>query len=142
MTATWDKLDKTNVPDMDTITAAVATPLWDDLLAHIEETYQAKPQIEYSGCGAAPGWNVKYKKSGKGLCTLYPHQGRFIALVVIGQKEKAETELALPTFTDYTRTLYQNTKEGMGQRWLMFNVGDAAVLQDVKSCIAIRRRAK
>ena len=62
MTATWDKLDKTNVPDMDTITAAVATPLWDDLLAHIEETYQAKPQIEYSGCGAAPGWNVKYKK--------------------------------------------------------------------------------
>ena len=73
---------------------------------------------------------------------LYPDKGSFTTLVVIGQKEKAETELALPTFSAYTQALYQNTKEGMGQRWLMFKVESAEVLADVKQCIAIRRRTK
>ncbi|KAB2952754.1 DUF3788 family protein [Heliorestis acidaminivorans] len=36
----------------------------------MEEAYQAKPHITYSKCSAQPGWNVKYKKSGKSLCTL------------------------------------------------------------------------
>ncbi|WP_423245054.1 DUF3788 family protein [Heliorestis acidaminivorans] len=26
--------------------------------------------MTYSKCSAQPGWNVKYKKSGKSLCTL------------------------------------------------------------------------
>ena len=139
--ATWNKLDEAHEPDLATITAFVANPLWDGFLAYMDETYAAKPIIGYSGCGMAPGWNVKFKKSGKGLCTLYPEPGWFTSLVVIGQKEKAETELALPTFTEYTQTLYRTTKEGMGQRWLMFDVQNADILDDVKRCIAIRRQA-
>ena len=62
--------------------------------------------------------------------------------MVVGQREKPEVELALPTFTPYTQRLYQTTREGMGQRWLMFKVDDARVLEDVKACIAIRRKPK
>jgi len=29
------------------------------------------------------GWNVKYQKSGKSLCTLYPEQDSFTVLIVI-----------------------------------------------------------
>ena len=58
--------------------------LWEDLISYIEKTYKVKPQNSYSCCSAQPGWNVKYKKSGKSLCTLYPMDGFFIALVVIG----------------------------------------------------------
>ena len=138
----WDKLDKNVRPELETITDWVDSPLWTQLLQHMDEVYQSKPVIEYSGCGMAPGWNVKFRKSGKGLCTLYPQQGGFVALVVIGQKEKQETELILPTLSAYTQALYQNAKEGMGQRWLMFSVQDEGVLDDVKQCIAIRRRMK
>ena len=53
-----------------------------------------KPILSYSNCamdkGIWKGWNVKYKKSGKALCTLYPKQGYFQALVVIGAKESAD----------------------------------------------------
>ena len=98
--------------------------------------------MAYSGCGMMPGWNVKFKKAGKALCTLYPAKGAFSALVVIGQKEKVEAELALPTFTAYTQNLYKNTKDYMNQRWLMFKVTNEAVLEDMKQCIAIRRKAK
>jgi len=61
---------------------------WDELTAYIEEAYQVKPQNSYSKCSLQPGWNVKYKKSSKSLCTLYPMAGYFIALVVVGQKRK------------------------------------------------------
>ncbi len=49
-----------------------SAPLWDDLLAYVEKTYVVKPQSAYSKCSAQPGWNIKYKKSSKSLCTLYP----------------------------------------------------------------------
>lgn len=134
----WDKLDKSVKPDIETVDAFVSFPLWTELRSYLEATYQSKPLLEYSGC-SVPGWNVKYRKSGRGLCTLYPMEGWFIALVVIGEREKEEAELVLPTLSPYLQKLYAETKEGMGQRWLMTEVRNEAVLEDVKKLIAIRR---
>lgn len=63
-----------------------------------------------------------------------------MALVVIGQKEKSEMEETLWTFTEYTQNLYRQTKEGMGQRWLMFEVKNAEILEDVKRGMLLRRK--
>lgn len=87
------------------------------------------------------GSNTK-SKVGRTLCTLYPMGGYFIALIVIGDREMTETELMLPSFTEYFQQLYHETKTGMGQKWLMLSVTDVAVLEDVKQCIAIRRGKK
>lgn len=88
------------------------------------------------------GWNVKYKKAGRTLCTLYPMEGFFIALIVIGERERLEIEFALPLFTEHFVRLYHDTKCGMGQKWLMIRVTDEVILDDVKQCIAIRRKIK
>jgi AraC family transcriptional regulator len=48
----------------------------------------------------------------------------------------------LPFCTEYLQQLYYETKTGMGQKWLMINVTDDAVLEDVKQFIAIRRGKK
>ncbi len=56
-----------------------AALLWTELLAFLEETYHVPAKISYSSCSAQPGWNVKYQKSGKSLCTLYPMDGYFTA---------------------------------------------------------------
>ncbi len=42
-------------------------------------------QLEYSKCSLKPGWNVKYKKSGKALCALYPMEDYFIDAGEIGK---------------------------------------------------------
>lgn len=60
-------------PSMDDIAAHIANPLWDAFIAFVDETYGARPRIEYSRCGGAPGWNVKYKARSRALCTVYPH---------------------------------------------------------------------
>jgi len=138
----WNKLDKTQLPSIETVSAYVNNPLWDALCKHIEEQYQIKPTLEYSGCSMQQGWNIKYKKGARSLCTLYPMEGYFIALIVIGEHERMEMELALPSFTEYLQILYRETKTGMGQKWLMINVTDSDILNDVIECIAIRRKIK
>lgn len=116
--------------------------LWRELLSYIEETYQVQPQMTYSKCAAQPGWNVKYNKSGKSLCTLYPVKGYFIALVVVGAKEETEVELALESFTPYIAGLYRKTPFSCGGHWLMIEVKGKGILNDVKRLINMRVKPK
>ena len=62
-------------PSPDDIAEFVDNPLWKALCSWLESGYRTVPRIEYSRCGMAPGWNVKYKKGGRALCTLYPAAG-------------------------------------------------------------------
>ena len=135
-------MDRTLTPSMEAIGCYVNNPLWELLCGHVEEQYLVRPHIEYSGCSMQPGWNVKYRKAGRTLCTLYPLEGYFIALVVIGEREREDTEAALPRFTPYLQQLYSETAAGMGQKWLMIRVDDDAILEDVKQCIALRGRKR
>lgn len=114
--------------------------IWLDLQEHIEKNYQAEPKIEYSNCSAQPGWNIKYQKKGKSLCTLYPMEGYFIALVVVGAKEKPEVETLLETFSPIVQRLYRNTTFTCGGHWLMIEVKNKAVADDIKRLISIRSK--
>lgn len=49
--------------------------------------------------------------------------------------------MILPVFTEYTQKIYRETKVGMGQRWLMLDVTNESIMEDVKRCIAIRRQS-
>ena len=88
------------------------------------------------------GWNVKYKKGSRAVCTLYPEEGYFICMVSVGAKEAPEAELALNGCTAYVRQLYQDTAPFNGGRWMMMEVRDGDVLEDVKELIGIRMRKK
>ena len=135
-------INQEHEPEMNEITSYIDNPLWQDLMEHLQTVYQVKPTIQYSRCSMLKGWNVKYKKSGRALCTLYPKQSFFIAMVVIGEREVQETEFILPTLTEFTQNLYRNTQVCMGQRWLIINVTDSQVLGDVKQLIEIRVKSK
>lgn len=139
MMETWDKTNGLQKPSVTTISVYVNNPLFDELCRHLETEHQSKSVVEFSRCSMQYGWNVKYKKAGRSLCTLYPMEGYFIALIVIGERELPETELILSSFTKYFQQLFYETKTGMGQKWLMINVTEDAVLEDVKQCIAVRR---
>lgn len=129
---------KSQQPTLEQISSYIASPLWGELCAWAEKSYQIEPKVEHSTCSGAPGWNVKYKKGGRALCTLYPDEGQFTAMVTIGTKEAAEAELLLPTCSEYIRELFARTCDFNGGRWLMIRVTDAAVLEDVKKLIRLR----
>lgn len=133
---------KGNAPTFAQIDEYIDNPMWTAFGDYMGQAYDTQPKLAYSGCSGQPGWNVKYQKGGKSLCTLYPMEGYFIALVVVGEKERTEAELLLPTLTAYTREKYGTSGALMGARWLMLSVTDEAVLQDVRTLIGLRRRPK
>lgn len=115
-----------------------------ELSSHIGESYHTEPRFSYSRCAAQPGWNLKYQKGGKSLCTLYPMAGYLIALVVVGQKEEGEVEEALQAglFTPYVGELIRKIPVSAGGRWLMIEMRDRSVLADVKLLLNTRVKIK
>lgn len=129
-------------PTLEEIDGYIGNAWWREINTALQTGYKVQPFLSYSKCSAQPGWNVKYRKGGKSLCTLYPMAGFFIALVTIGNKELDEVEMTLPSYTEYTQALFKSTPFSCGGRWLMINVTEKAVLDDVINLINIRVRAK
>ena len=127
-------------PSMEEITVYVNNPLWNNLCDFIEKTYSVLPKIEYSSCSMKPGWNVKYKKSSRAICTLYPDKGEFTCLLVIGSKEAMEAEFVLSSCDPYIAEIYKAAKPFNGGRWLMIDVKTPEILNDIKELICIRTK--
>ena len=81
----------------------------------------------------------KIQKGSRALCTVYPREGYFTVMVVIGRKEKPQAEEQLPTFCDDIQELYRKTSEGNGQKWLMIDLEDRdRRYDDLKALLRIR----
>ena len=144
---TWgEKYGKDNKPTEKNISEFVSSKLWNELNNYMRETCNITPQTAYSGCsmnaGIWKGWNVKYKKSGKSMCTVYPKQGWLLVLIPIGLKEIDEAELILPLCTKYTQNLFKQAVLGRNGKSLAFEVKNEDILNDIKKLIAIRRGQK
>lgn len=120
----------------------IASPLWNNLNEFLQENYEVEPKYTYSTCSGQPGWNVKYQKAGRSLCTLYPMEGFFIALVVIGAREEMEAEPVLLSCDESIQKMYHESVPLMGGRWLMIHVTNEKILDDVKRLIQLRRKIR
>ncbi len=137
-----DIQDEGYFPSLEELCGYVRNPLFDRFCLEMKERFRGREKIEFSSCSWERGWNIKFKKSGKNLCTLYPRESYFTVLVVIGAREKEAAELILPDCTDRLQEIYRQTKEGNGQRWLMVDIeDDDEVYRDVLRFIELRREA-
>lgn len=135
----WSEIyNSNNKPTFENVSDFINSPLWNELCSYVENTYSTTPNMEFSSCSMQKGWNIKYKKSSKSLCTLYPMDGYFIALVVIGNKELPEANMVIPTCSPYTQNLFSVTPSSHIGRWLMLEVRDKSTQEDVKKLIQLR----
>lgn len=137
-----EQFDQDHQPTLDQVTDFIDSPLWVDLTTCLQETYKAKQILSYSKCamdsGNWMGWNIKFKKSGKILCTVYPKQGYLMVLIPVSNKNLAEADLLTKAFSDYTKDIYQNTPSHHMGKSLALEVTDAAILDDLKELITLR----
>lgn len=128
-------------PDIDEISEYIRNSLFDDFCAEIIKEYNVKYKVEFSKCSWEPGWNIKFKKSGRTLCTVYPRENYFTVLVVVGINEKETIEELLLKLSPVIQKIYNETKEGMGQRWLMIDLEDKdKTFSDVLKLIGVRAK--
>lgn len=132
---------KGHPPTPDQIDEFICNPLWTNFNEKIYEIFKTEPRMEYSCCSMQPGWNIKYKKNGKSLCTLYPMKGYFIALVVIGPREMNDAEWMMPSCPESIQKVFRETQAGQGQKWLMLEVQDSEISDCILNLIALRAKS-
>ena len=135
-----DLNNKNSCPTLAEIEQFVKNPVFGQFCSEIKQTYACNEKIEFSACSWAPGWNVKFKKAGKTLCTIYPKENFFTVMVVIGRQAKEPVEAILPELKPELQDIYHRTQAGNGQKWLMIDLqalGD--LYNDVLRLIEIRR---
>ncbi|HBF4262081.1 TPA: DUF3788 domain-containing protein [Clostridioides difficile] len=125
-------------PTFEQINEFINNPLWDKLNKTLVSTYNVEPKLEYSKCSMQRGWNVKYKKRGKSLCTLYPQEGYFKALVIVNESNRIEVDLLINTCCDYIKKIYNKVNFFNGSKWLMIQVDSLLVLNDMLELIKFR----
>ncbi len=136
-----DIKDKEYCPTLEEIGEFIHNSVFLQFCAELSAEYNCREKIEFSSCSWEYGWNVKYKKAGKSLCTIYPRDSYFTVLVVIGERERAAVEAVLPECTPELRNIYEQTKPGNGQKWLMIDLEDKdKIYTDVFRLIEIRRK--
>ena len=133
-------LDPSHCPSLEEVSAFIRNPIFMQICSELKDKYQCQEKIAFSSCSLEPGWNVKLKKAGKTLCTIYPRSLFCTVMVVAGRKEKAAVEAVLPECTPELQDIYRQTREWNGQKWLMVDLkDDNGVYQDLLRLIHIRR---
>lgn len=64
--------EKTYCPTLEEIEEYVRNPVFGEFCEEIKRKYGCREKIEFSSCSWEKGWNIKFKKAGKTLCTIYP----------------------------------------------------------------------
>ncbi len=135
--------DPNNIPSLPEIDYFIGNPLFEKLYTFLCITCGASYSFAFSGDQNLPGWNVRFHKSGRTLCRLYPRAGCFQLLIVIGRKEKERVEAMLLQMSPQMQQIYHDTKEGMGQRWLLLELqAPDTFYADAEALIRIRRESK
>ena len=116
-----------------------AKDLWLSLTSYIENTYNTKPKITYSGCSGMPGWNVKYQKSGQAFGTLYPKEDFFDVMVILSYRLDPAMEAILPSLSTETAELYRNAGDYMKiGKYMMLRINSRETMEDYKKIIAVK----
>lgn len=131
--------DSAHIPQIEDFRAVIHNRLFEEFLQSMKAVYSCEPQMEFSKCAWEYGWNMKFKKKGRNLCTLYAREQYFTLLIVIGKKEAPFLEAMLPQLDAVLQEIILETAEGNQQRWLMIDVEDEGSLyQDIWKLLALR----
>ena len=107
-----DMQNQEEIPILEDFEAYIRNPVFMQFCSEIKKKYRCNEKIEFSRCSWERGWNVKFKKSGKSLCTVYPREGYFTVLVVVGEKEKEAVEAILWECTFRIKRTLRKSKMG------------------------------
>jgi len=112
---------------------------WREINAFIQQTWQVKPKVAYSKCSAQRGWNVKYQKSGKSICTLYPEKESFIVLLVVKLEVADMIEAMADQYDPAVMDIVRNARPFNGTKWLMLPILSEAVLKNVQELMVFKQ---
>jgi hypothetical protein len=137
--------DKTRQPtdaDMINFIGQPIAEAWTALRRFLEATYAIEPL--FNSGGQKYGWNLQYRKGGRPLSELYPENGSFTALVILGKAELEQALARLETFGPTVGRALVETPRYHDGCWMYIRLADPLTWQqdeqDIEQLILIKKR--
>ncbi|MBT3318416.1 MAG: DUF3788 domain-containing protein [Clostridia bacterium] len=88
------------------------------------------------------GWTVRYRKSGRTLCSFFPEAGAFSALIVLGSKEAAKVESVKEKLNANVRSVFVQTEQLRDGKWMWIRVLEESDVESIKMLLGAKRKPK
>ena len=135
--------DKTSEPTEETVIKFIGkqtSKAWIELRQFIEENYDFKPEIVFYG--NKYGWTVRYRKSGRTLCSLFPEKGAFTVLIVLGKKEVDKVVSISDDLSPRVRKMLSDTEQLHDGTWLWIRLMTIDDVDDIVKLLTVKRKPK
>jgi hypothetical protein len=135
-----DKEHKPSEREMLGYLGGKAAEAWANIVSFLRTYYDFSPELDYGG--TKYGWSIRYRKSGKSLCTLYPEEGAFTILIVLGKKEVEQFEEHMNDFSTEFVELFKSARQFHDGRWLWIRTLDNSDTEDIRRLLAMKKKPK
>jgi hypothetical protein len=111
---------------------------WHAINKFIEDNYDM--DMLWNNGGKTGIYELKYRKSGKTFCALYPREKGIRILIIFGKIEREKFESSRGDFSEYISNFYDNTHQYHDGKWLYLEIiGDTAI-GDIEKLLLIKKK--
>ncbi|MDU1413827.1 MAG: DUF3788 domain-containing protein [Clostridium sp.] len=90
--------------------------------------------------GKTGAFELKYRKSGKTFCALYPRDKGMRILIILGKNEREKFENSRKDFSEYINDFYDNTHQYHDGKWLYLDIINSTVITDIEKLLFIKKK--
>ncbi|MCL2619494.1 MAG: DUF3788 domain-containing protein [Defluviitaleaceae bacterium] len=113
---------------------------WEEFLKFINKNYEMD-EVWRAGEPNKSIYNeLKFRRGGKTLVSLYIREGHFISVIILGKAEREKFEQQKDNFSPKVYQIYEETKTYHDGKWLGFEVNDNEFVKDMCNLLLIKRK--
>ena len=123
---------------LEALTGKELYDLWTSLRQLIEQKYNMEQMWNHGGKKWT--YEYKYRRGGKTLCALYAKEQTIGFMVILGKDERTKFESMREMFSNAAQKLYDETTTFHDGKWLMFELKDTSLFNDIERLLSIKRK--
>lgn len=123
---------------LEALTGKELYDLWTSLRQLIEQKYNMEQMWNHGGKKWT--YEYKYRRGGKTLCALYAKEQTIGFMVILGKDERTKFESMREMFSNAAQKIYDETTTFHDGKWLMFELKDTSLFNDIKRLLSIKRK--
>ena len=112
--------------------------LWDSVTQTIDSIYDMDK--EWHRGGKAAQYELKFRRGGKTLVSLFPREDSIGLMVILGKAERDKFETQEAMFSTSVVEAYQNATTFHDGKWIMYQLPNDEVVKDLPALLAIKRK--
>lgn len=112
--------------------------VWKEICLMIGSLYDMEHL--WNNGGKAWVYEYKYRRGGKTLCSLYARENCFGFMIIFGKKEREKFEANRQNYANAIQKVYEDATTYHDGKWLMFELTDSSLFEDIKRLLAIKRK--